>query len=95
LAPAGPPQVHTDGGRQGYTFDGPTRFDKLFTGIAAETPAYIDLNDHSGRENITPAGNSSQITAACWRQLNEVNRLPRPAGFELARDRPTACHGMN
>jgi hypothetical protein len=26
---------------QGYDFEGPTRFDKLFTGIAVETPAWV------------------------------------------------------
>lgn len=38
----------------GYDFTGPTRFDKLFTGIAVERPKSLDPNDRSGTENIGP-----------------------------------------
>ena len=40
---------------QGYDFAGPTRFDKLFTGIAVETPKWV--KEHIGRtgaEDIDP-----------------------------------------
>jgi hypothetical protein len=37
----------------GYDFEGPTRFDKLFTGIAVERPRSLDPHDRSGTESIT------------------------------------------
>ena len=33
--------ISISGEADGYDFSGPTRFDKLFTGIAVETPAWI------------------------------------------------------
>jgi hypothetical protein len=38
----------------GYEFAGPTRFDKLFTGIAVERPSWIVPGDVAGTENIGP-----------------------------------------
>jgi site-specific DNA recombinase len=38
----------------GYEFEGPTRFDGLFTGIAVERPKNLDPNDLTGTEDITP-----------------------------------------
>ena len=39
----------------GYDFTGPTRFDKLFTGIAVETPAWIKAStSRRGFEDTTP-----------------------------------------
>ena len=38
----------------GYEFEGPTRFDKLFTGIAVERPKWIAPGDVAGTENIGP-----------------------------------------
>lgn len=38
----------------GYVFTAPTRFDKLFTGIAVEMPSWIDKNDTREREHIGP-----------------------------------------
>jgi hypothetical protein len=38
----------------GYDFEAPTRFDKLFTGIAVERPKSLDLTDLSGAEDIGP-----------------------------------------
>jgi len=39
----------------GCEFSGPTRFDRLFTGIAVECPKGIDPNDRSGKEAIIPS----------------------------------------
>jgi hypothetical protein len=40
---------------QGYDFEGPTRFDKLFTGIAVETPGWIKVStSRKGFEDTTP-----------------------------------------
>ena len=48
------PRVHVLTGEvDGYEFTGPTRFDKLFTGIAVERPAGIDTG-WLGNENIGP-----------------------------------------
>lgn len=38
----------------GYDFEGPTRFDKLFTGIAVERPKSLDPHDKTGIEDIGP-----------------------------------------
>ena len=38
----------------GYDFEGPTRFDKLFTGIAVERPKDLNPKDLSGTEDIGP-----------------------------------------
>jgi septal ring factor EnvC (AmiA/AmiB activator) len=38
----------------GYTFSAPTRFDKLFTGIATPRPAFIETGKLYGAENIRP-----------------------------------------
>jgi hypothetical protein len=39
----------------GYDFTGPTRFDKLFTGIAVETPTWVkDYTGETGREQFGP-----------------------------------------
>lgn len=43
------------GEADGYDFSGPTRFDKLFTGIAVETPAWIKTStSRKGFEDTTP-----------------------------------------
>ena len=70
----------------GYTFEAPTRFDKLFTGIAAPIPDYIDRNDHSGKEHITPADTfdadysallaQAQRTWKGWRARQDSNLRP-------------------
>ena len=38
--------------RVGYDFEGATRFDKLFTGIATPRPASLDPHDVRGTETI-------------------------------------------
>jgi hypothetical protein len=51
--PARPVDLHAARRRRGYDFSGPTRFDKLFTGIAVERPAFIG-NGQRGWEQLTP-----------------------------------------
>src|SRR5260221_14548388 len=49
------PRVNPISGEvDGYDFAGPTRFDKLFTGIAVERPRTLDPNDLAGSEGIGP-----------------------------------------
>jgi hypothetical protein len=39
----------------GYDFEGPTRFDRLFTGIAVETPKWVKAHTGpTGAEDIQP-----------------------------------------
>jgi hypothetical protein len=38
----------------GYDFSAPTRFDKLFTGLAVRVPAHISIGDLTGTERIRP-----------------------------------------
>ena len=42
------------GQSDGYDFEGPTRFDKLFTGIAVKRPAELVPGDINGFENTSP-----------------------------------------
>ena len=37
----------------GYDFEAPTRFDKLFTGLAVERPKGLDPHDRTGCEGLT------------------------------------------
>jgi len=39
---------------QGYDFTAPTRFDKLFTGMAVECPKFLDSLDRRGFEDTGP-----------------------------------------
>jgi hypothetical protein len=47
------PQIET-GEMVGYKFEGPTRFDKLFAGIAGPAPKYVDRSGRAGTEHIGP-----------------------------------------
>ena len=38
----------------GYTFEASTRFDKLFSGVACELPCWVNPEDNSGKEHLTP-----------------------------------------
>ena len=38
----------------GLTFDASTRFDKLFSGVACELPCWVNPEDNSGKEHLTP-----------------------------------------
>lgn len=38
----------------GYKFEGQTRFDKLFAGIAGSAPRHVDRLDRTGTEHIGP-----------------------------------------
>jgi hypothetical protein len=75
----------------GYDFEGPTRFDKLFTGIAVERPKDLDPNDLTGCENIGPEdtgdGDYGRLLEAAiarkgWRARRDSN--PRPTGSKPA-----------
>ncbi|MGH9348758.1 MAG: hypothetical protein ACRD26_15985 [Vicinamibacterales bacterium] len=69
----------------GYTFEAPTRFDKLFTGIAVSRPAFIDLGNR-GAEHIGPADTfdadygqlleRAMVAGKRWRALQDSNLRP-------------------
>jgi hypothetical protein len=65
----------------GYDFSGPTRFDKLFTGIAVERPKSVDPNDMSGKEGI---GDEDTFDGDYGRLLDRVcvKGMASPTGFE-------------
>jgi hypothetical protein len=65
----------------GYEFEGPTRFDKLFTGLAVERPKSLVLGDRTGCEHISPPFDDDY-----GRLLDRVyvKGSTSPAGFEPA-----------
>ena len=79
------PRAHVlTGEPDGYDFEGPTRFDKLFTGIAVETPAWVK-NDTgpTGAEGIGPEdtfdGDYGRLLDAAQKHAGGV---ASPTGFE-------------
>ena len=67
---------------EGYTFEAPTRFDKLFSGIVAERPKFVPRGntgaDHIGLED-TFDGDYGRLLAAAQ---NSGKWLASPTGFE-------------
>jgi len=69
----------------GYDFEGPTRFDKLFTGIAVETPAWIKASrSRRGFEDTTPEdtfdGDYGRLLERAYEKSVKV--LASPKGIE-------------
>jgi hypothetical protein len=68
---------------QGYDFAGPTRFDRLFTGIVAPRPAFI-RDDVRGTEHIGPEdtfeGDYGRLLENAERRLNAADNEWRPWG---------------
>ena len=69
----------------GYDFSGPTRFDKLFTGIAVETPAWVKAyTGKTGCEDIDPEdtfdGDYGRLLDRAYEKSVKV--LASPTGFE-------------
>jgi hypothetical protein len=66
----------------GYDFTAPTRFDRLFSGIAVERPKILDPNDRAGLEGITPEDTGD----GDYGRLLDSHALrgASPAGFEPA-----------
>ncbi len=65
----------------GYDFEGPTRFDRLFTGIAVERPKDLNPSDLSGTEDIGPEetfeGDYGRLLERVY-----VKGVASPQGFE-------------
>jgi site-specific DNA recombinase len=87
------PRVNPVSGEpDGYDFAGPTRFDKLFTGIAVETPTWVKAyTGATGCEGIGPEdtfdGDYGRLLEAAtmrkgWRARRDSN--PRPTGSKPA-----------
>ena len=52
----------------GYTFEAPTRFDKLFSGIAVPRPPFIPVGNE-GWEHFGPEDTFEVTTVGCWRRF--------------------------
>ena len=62
-----PRQNPLTGEPDGYDVAGPTRFDKLFTGIAVEMPAHIKASKtRRGFEDTTPETPSTATMGGYW-----------------------------
>ena len=68
----------------GYDFTGPTRFDKLFTGMACERPKWLVPGDVTGCEHIGPeeTGEADYGRLLERATKNSVEVLASPTGFE-------------
>ena len=75
---------------EGYDFVGPTRFDKLFSGIAVERPKYVAGHIPAGCEGIGP---EDTFDGDYGRLLDRVcvKRVASPAGFGKGCTMPFAC----
>jgi hypothetical protein len=74
----------------GYDFEAPTRFDKLFTGIAVTRPAALVPGDISGCENITSAETLDADYATLLERATGIGIRPRrdgPPGLASQRER--------
>ena len=69
---------------QGYDFTCPTRFDKLFTGIAVETPKWLAAGDRRGFEDTTPEDSMDGDYGRLLERAYEtcVKIVASPAGVE-------------
>ena len=78
----------------GYEFEGPTRFDGLFTGIAVERPKNLDPNDLTGTEDIRPEdtldGEYSRLLEQAYSAGSHALRVASPTGVvpEWTRELP-------
>jgi hypothetical protein len=68
-------------GGVGYTLDGPTRFDKLFTGIASPRPKSLVDGDQRGCENIGPEDTADGDYGRLLERAH-VKGVASPPGFE-------------
>lgn len=74
------------GSGEGYTFEAPTRFDKLFSGIVVERPAFIK-GGNRGAEHIGPEdtfdGDYGRLLERATGPLADFGkRVASPTGFE-------------
>ncbi len=68
----------------GYTFEAPTRFDRLFAGLVVECPAWVDPSDRRGKEHLGPEDTFDgdygslleQATVKGWCALQDSNLRP-------------------
>jgi site-specific DNA recombinase len=75
------PRVNEVSGEvDGYDFTAPTRFDKLFTGIAVERPKNLDPNGRAGLEGIGPEDTGDAEYGLLLD--NHALRVASPTGFE-------------
>lgn len=89
----------------GYDFEGPTRFDKLFTGIAvgsaaarADRPSFIAPGDVTGTEGIGPEdtfdGDYGRLLARAYEKSVKVLASPIYASWNQLRGWLHAVDGL-
>ncbi len=66
----------------GYAFEAPTRFEKLFTGIVVERPAYLKNEDIRGTEHIGPEDTFDGDYGRLLERVQSGKGLASPTGFE-------------
>ena len=81
------PTPSTGLGTPGYDFEAPTRFDKLFTGVAFKRPASL-VGDLTGCENINPedtfdADYGALLERAYSGGKNNVEGVASPTGSAI------------
>jgi site-specific DNA recombinase len=69
---------------QGYDFSGPTRFDRLFTGIVVQLPSWVTKGDVRGTEHIQPEDTFDGDYGRLLEQAVYGKGVARPAGLEPA-----------
>lgn len=78
------------GDGHGYDFSGPTRFDKLFTGVTcAPAPAWLAADDRRGLEDTGPEdtfdGDYERVLERAYAKsvrVKDVEGLASPPGIE-------------
>ena len=66
----------------GYTFEASTRFDKLFSGVACELPCWVNPEDNSGKEHLTPEDTFDGDYGRLLERAYDGKGLASPTGFE-------------
>ena len=73
---------------KGYAFEAPTRFDKLFAGVVAPRPAFIERSnvgtEHIGPEDTFDADYGRLLERVCGSVVRYGKGEARPAGLEPA-----------
>jgi transcriptional regulator with XRE-family HTH domain len=89
------PQINRKTGEMvGYSFEGPTRFDRLFSGITISAPKHVDRNDRSGTAHIGPEdtfeGDYGRLLDRVYK--NNAEGMASPTGHDrLYFERPIAA----
>jgi hypothetical protein len=67
----------------GYSFEAPTRFDKLFAGVAVSRPAFVPLGGTAGREHIRPEDTPDEDSGVLLERAYKGVASPRGTALAL------------